>query len=462
MPRSPYPSSRVPGIRVLAAAALVCAGLVAVPAPASAAPTPPDVMVAMGDSITRAPLADGPTPGNGVNSWATGTTPSVVSHRTRLNMLSSRPVAAYNVAVSGSTSADLRRQAAQAVAYRAEYVTILSGANNVCKATGVAALPSVDEFRGDVAAALTTLAVGAPDAKILLLSVPSLQAVLDAGAASPAALNAWSVLGTCAIMLADPLSKTDAAVARRAAVETRIDEMNAAIEDVCAAFTACTYDSGAVHENHPALADLSPVDYFHPSLAGQARIAELTWAEVLANHLFTDPPVHTEPAAPQPAPAPETEPTPAPAPAPEAPQPPSTELPLPEPGTTKWTIDETSSKVTYSGTWRTTKATRDSGGSVAYTSTKGASFSLTFTGTRVSVLSRLTASAGISDVAIDGVPVGWINGYDPEGEHQATVFRSAELPLREHTITVTVSGSRDAASAGHNLILDALVVEVPQ
>ena len=65
-------------------------------------------------------------------------------------------------------------------------------------------------------------------------------------------------------------------------------------------------------------------------------------------------------------------------------------------------------------------------------------------------------------LTIEGVPVGRINGYASETEHQATVFRSGALPLGEHTITVTVSGSRDAASAGHNLILDAPVVEVPQ
>ncbi|QIG38529.1 hypothetical protein G5T42_02745 [Microbacterium sp. 4R-513] len=450
MSLSSYTSSRAPRIGVLGAAALVVAGLLTAPTAATAVPAPPRIMAALGDSITRAPLADGPTAGTGINSWSTGTTPSVESHRARLTALGGSPVTAYNVAVAGTTSSDLTRQAALAVGYRAEYVTILSGANNVCKATSVASLPAVDEFRTDVASALKTLATGVPSAEVLLLSVPSLQAVLDAGKSSRSAVSAWGTLGTCPIMLADPLSQAESAVQRRSAVETRIREMNAALATVCASYATCTYDGGAVYGNHPALADLSPVDYFHPSLSGQARIATITWAEVLDNHLFTDAPAPTQPTpeAPQPAPAPE----------PAAPQPPSSG----SPSTARWTIDETSSKLAFAGSWRATRSTRDSGGSVSFSASKGSSFSLTFTGTRVSVVARRTPSSGISDVSIDGVPVGRIDGYAADTEYQSTVFASETLPLGEHTITVTVSGSRAAASTGHNLIVDALIVEVPQ
>jgi len=47
---------------------------------------------------------------------------------------------------------------------------------------------------------------------------------------------------------------------------------------VCTRFRNCRFDGGAVYREPFTMADISPVDYFHPSLEGQAKLAATTWA----------------------------------------------------------------------------------------------------------------------------------------------------------------------------------------
>ena len=46
----------------------------------------------------------------------------------------------------------------------------------------------------------------------------------------------------------------------------------------CAAYATCRFDRNAVY-NHPfSRSQVSKLDYFHPSLSGQAALASITWA----------------------------------------------------------------------------------------------------------------------------------------------------------------------------------------
>lgn len=410
--------------RLSVAASLVlttAAAAVIVGTPAAASNTYPAVVVAMGDSITRAPLAAGPHPGDGHFSWSTGDAPAVDSHRARLEESSGSPVTARNVAVGGSTSSDLPRQAELAVGYGAQYVTLLSGANNICQAESVAELPAAADYAADLRSALSTLEQGVPEASVLVASVPSLARVHAAGVQSVAAITVWQAVDRCAIMLADPLDESAATQDRRAAVEARVVEFNAALAAVCAEFARCFTDGGAVYENEVTLADLSPVDYFHPSVQGQAQIASATWEAAVAAGVFA----------------------------------PTTTAPR---DAVEVTIDNASDRVVLSGAWRTTSHPSDVDSTLSFNSATGASYSLTFTGTSVQIVTRLTPTAGIGDVEIDGVPVGSIDGYAPRVKHGTVVFASEELTDATHVITVTGSGRRNASSGGHNLILDAFVV----
>ncbi|MDJ0347972.1 right-handed parallel beta-helix repeat-containing protein [Cryobacterium sp. PH29-G1] len=119
-------------------------------------------------------------------------------------------------------------------------------------------------------------------------------------------------------------------------------------------------------------------------------------------------------------------------------------------------IDNSSAQVKYSGTWRTTGHPADNDSSIAYSSSTS-SASLTFTGSTIAYVARLTSSSGTSDITIDGTLVDTVNGYSATTEYQQVLFSTSKLSGGTHTITVSRTGQRDARSTGTNSIIDAFV-----
>jgi hypothetical protein len=54
-------------------------------------------------------------------------------------------------------------------------------------------------------------------------------------------------------------------------------ELNAALASVCAAYPTCRFDGYATYNTSFTASDVSTIDYFHPSLQGQNKIAAVTW-----------------------------------------------------------------------------------------------------------------------------------------------------------------------------------------
>lgn len=246
---------------------------------ANAAPPLPSAMASVGDSITRAyntgpsPYADYPA-----NSWSTGTSVTVNTHYLRL--LALNPAISgknYNDAVSGAKMADLNSQMAVVNAQRVEYVTVLMGGNDVC-ATSESTMTTVAAFADQFRTAMATLTAASPNALVYVVSIPdiyNLWAVLHGNAS---ARFAWAIFGICRSMLANPLSTASSDVARRARVRQRNIDFNAQLSAICATFVTCRYDQGAAFNTKFTAADVSTRDYFHPSVAGQAKLAATTWA----------------------------------------------------------------------------------------------------------------------------------------------------------------------------------------
>lgn len=78
-------------------------------------------------------------------------------------------------------------------------------------------------------------------------------------------------------MLANPTSIAQADVDRRARVLQRIVNYNVALAEVCAQYRHCRFDGGAAFDAQFTKADVIHLDYFHPSLSGQAKLAAGTW-----------------------------------------------------------------------------------------------------------------------------------------------------------------------------------------
>ncbi|MGN9840253.1 GDSL-type esterase/lipase family protein [Nonomuraea sp. H19] len=247
-------------------------------AQAAAAQPVPEIMAALGDSITTGFNACGWYVSCVSRSWSAGDHQEVTSHYLRLQRLSGTlHKHNLNFAAPGSTSADLLGQVRQAVAAKADYVTILVGAQDACTRTEQAMTP-VQTYRRRMDAALAELRAGMPRARVLIASIPDLRRLWQVGKGNPLARTFWTLGRICPTMLADPISTKRADTERRARVRARVMAYNRAAAEACAAYgPACHTDGGAVFAYPFTLDHVSKWDYFHPSAAGQRVLAERTF-----------------------------------------------------------------------------------------------------------------------------------------------------------------------------------------
>jgi PKD repeat protein len=280
-----WPNRGSEGIRVTRRAtilALLGALIVGGLAPTTvAADTPipfPDSMAAVGDSITQAASTGG---GLGIdapqNSWATGTSATVNSHYLRLLAVGA-PISGqnHNRSVSGAKMSNLDAQMQTVVGLEPDYVTVLMGGNDLCTDT-VAQMTSVADYRAQFSSAMTTLAAGSPATYVYVVSVPDVYQLWNLFKNSFWARFIWATAGICQSLLANPGSTATADVQRRATVRQRNIDYNAALASVCAQFVRCRFDGNAAFNTPFTSSDVSG-DYFHPSQAGQAKLAAVSWA----------------------------------------------------------------------------------------------------------------------------------------------------------------------------------------
>ncbi|MFH9813928.1 SGNH/GDSL hydrolase family protein [Streptomyces sp. NPDC017230] len=281
-------------LAVLTAAVLGLTGCDAVgggsPAPSDAASkrpksapvwdTSPQSVAAVGDSITRgfdacAVLSDCPEV-----SWATGSSTDVDSLAVRLLGKADAAERSWNYAVTGARMADLTGQVTRAAAHRPELVAVMVGANDACRAT-TSAMTSVADFRIQFEEAMGTLRRELPKAQVYVASIPDLKRLWSQGRTNPLGRQVWK-LGICPSMLGDADSLDSAATLRRNTVRERVEDYNEVLREVCAKDRRCRTDGGAVHEFRFGTGQLSRWDWFHPSVDGQARLAEIAYAAVTA------------------------------------------------------------------------------------------------------------------------------------------------------------------------------------
>ena len=235
----------------------------------------PRSMAAIGDSITQAAnVGFGSGDWAVEHSWATGrsTEDPVLSHLERLWRTGSRGEAvAHNLSVSGARMQDARRQAQMAVSLGAEYVTFLMGANDAC-ASSRFSMTSVRSFRRDFERALHALVTGLPETIVYVVSIPDVYRLWEVMSDDSQARESWRIFGTCGALLDERNTEGD-----RLRVRERVRQFNELLEEVCERYGRCHHDGGAVFRYPFPPEDVSPLDFFHPSIAGQSHLAEVTW-----------------------------------------------------------------------------------------------------------------------------------------------------------------------------------------
>jgi PKD repeat protein len=238
----------------------------------------PSSMASTGDSITRAfntgwfPFIDAPG-----NSWSTGTSSTVNSHYLRI--LASNPAISghnFNDAVSGAQMVNLAGQMQTVAGRNVGYVTVLMGGNDVCR-DSEAQMTSVQAFHDQFVAAMNVISASSSQPLVYVVSIPNVYNLWAVLKDSLSARSTWSLYNVCQSMLANPLSTAQADVDRRARVAQRDADFNTQLAAVCALFPRCRFDQNAVFNTAFAASDISTRDYFHPSVAGQAKLASVSW-----------------------------------------------------------------------------------------------------------------------------------------------------------------------------------------
>ncbi|CAM5737310.1 SGNH/GDSL hydrolase family protein OS=Streptomyces tendae OX=1932 GN=GUR47_10520 PE=4 SV=1 [Streptomyces tendae] len=250
------------------------------PKPAPVWDTSPASVAAVGDSITRgfdacAVLSDCPEV-----SWATGSSAKVDSLAVRLLGKAGAAGHSWNYAVTGARMSDLTAQVKRAAEREPQLVAVMAGANDACRSTTGAMTPVAD-FRAQFEEAMATLRKRLPKAQVYVSSIPDLKRLWSQGRTNPLGKQVWK-LGLCPSMLGDADSMDAAATLRRNTVRDRVTDYNEVLREVCAKDRRCRTDDGAVHAFRFGTDQLSHWDWFHPSVDGQARLAEIAYRTVTA------------------------------------------------------------------------------------------------------------------------------------------------------------------------------------
>lgn len=235
----------------------------------------PNSMASTGDSITRSFnatssgcfLSDCPQ-----YSWSTGTS-TVSSHYQRI--LAANPQISGNVfnnAKTGAKMAALDAQLKTAASQGAQYVTVMMGANDVCTSSRATMTPTAT-LRSQFQTALSNFFAARPNSQVFLSSIPNIYQLWAVLHTNSSARNAWSWFGICQSMLASSNTEAD-----RQAVLAHEKNDNAALASVCAQFVNCKWDNLATFNYQFTASDVSTIDYFHPSVSGQTRLAATTWS----------------------------------------------------------------------------------------------------------------------------------------------------------------------------------------
>lgn len=228
---------------------------------AARADVAPRWIAALGGSASVGYSATGHSGPQPANSWVTGTNPKVHSIFLRLRQRNGASERAFNAAEPGASMITLSVQAAQ-IPTGVDLVTVDMGTNDICDRPAT----SLADFRSYLKEGLQAIAEQAPSARMVVISIRNQLAVWDAVKMVP---GARAVRTHCI----PATTATGRPVLARA-----IRVMNHELANACARQPRCRYDGGAAFRIRWSKADVSSIDYFHPSLSGQRKIADAVWA----------------------------------------------------------------------------------------------------------------------------------------------------------------------------------------
>lgn len=121
-------------------------------------------------------------------------------------------------------------------------------------------------------------------------------------------------------------------------------------------------------------------------------------------------------------------------------------------------VEQNGAGAVYTGNWLANKGTFNSGSSAVMAASAGAKVNFAFNGTGVKWIGYRDEWSGIAKVYVDGAAAGTIDTYSTPGKAQTVMYSVSSLASGSHTLTIEVTGTKSASSAGVWVWVDAFDV----
>ena len=120
-------------------------------------------------------------------------------------------------------------------------------------------------------------------------------------------------------------------------------------------------------------------------------------------------------------------------------------------------LEQNDPSIAYTGDWYSNGSSAHSGGTAALTNARGATATLSFTGTGVKWIGVLDPWSGFASVFVDGVMY-IVDTYGTDTLYQKPLFSVLGLPLGPHTLSIEVTHTRGGNAKGAWVWIDAFEV----
>jgi beta-glucanase (GH16 family) len=117
-------------------------------------------------------------------------------------------------------------------------------------------------------------------------------------------------------------------------------------------------------------------------------------------------------------------------------------------------VDDNSASVTYAGKWGTWSGNPGLNKTEHFSTTPGAAATFTFTGTKVWYYGHVREDLGMAEIFLDGQSVGTVDCFSSEPNYFVALYESGAIEPGQHTLQVRVTGAKNAASSGAEIIID--------
>jgi alpha-amylase len=121
-------------------------------------------------------------------------------------------------------------------------------------------------------------------------------------------------------------------------------------------------------------------------------------------------------------------------------------------------IEQNDPSVSYTGKWFLITNPALSGGTAVQGVDQGSRATISFNGSGVKWIGYRDQWSGIANVYLDGTLAGQIDLYSAAEQPQAVAYDSGDLTSGAHSLTIEVTGTRDAMSAGSWVWVDSFDV----